>query len=89
MMRVWLIDKLIDFTDMSTRPGLFYAPRLGNPVRCMFLTNIFWVIVSEDFFVHGPIEYEWFLHRFGLSMVPKQVLPLRASVDLEVRIIKE
>ena len=34
---IWLIDWLIDFNGISTRPGLFYALSSGNRVYYMFI----------------------------------------------------
>ena len=36
-----LIDYMIYFDGMSTRPGLFYAKRLGNYLLCTFIFTCF------------------------------------------------
>ena len=52
---------------MSTYFGWFYTYNLENCVHCIWYYHLY-VVVSKDFFLHHPIENEYFHHYLHLAL---------------------
>ena len=57
-----LIDWLINFNNISTWIGLFYAEKLGNHWKFIII-SLCSCFLKDFAFAHGPFGYKWFLIR--------------------------
>ena len=72
------IDLLIDFNDMSTCLGLFYAEKLENCVHCTFIITFFVQLFLKRFcFWYSrrswhPLRMDYTVYKRREQVVPKQ-----------------